>query len=112
MKMLITILFLLFSIMLKAQIVYLSNIVINEKNEILKDVSVIELKKNIGSFTNNEGICQLILNKGEINIKFLLKGFNEINKKLILTNDTIIIIKLESVIKNENKKLDKQCNEK
>lgn len=50
MKMLITILFLLFSIMLKAQIVYLSNIVINEKNEILKDVSVIELKKKYRVF--------------------------------------------------------------
>lgn len=105
MKTFLTILFLLFSIMLKAQIVYLSSIVMNDKNEILKDVSVFDAKSNVGSITGKDGICQLVLNKGEIDINFLLKGFNKINKKLTLTNDTILVIKLKPIVKFENKKL-------
>lgn len=88
----------------KTQLVTISGNVTNSFNGMpLKNVSIFESSSNIGTITNEKGFFKLELLQGAMEVKVSSNGFTELTKKLILKNDTTIMVKLEPEFQERNK---------
>ncbi len=90
--------------MVKSQSVSISGYIKNSENEnALENVSIFENITGIGTITDKNGFFKLFLNTGSIDISASIENFKTISKKIELSGDTIISVKLLPEFTNNGK---------
>jgi hypothetical protein len=77
----------------------------NLSGKTIKQISIVEGKSGIGTISSANGTYWLLLKKGEVKLSFSDDNYETLNSTFVLRKDTTILVKLNAIHKETNRKV-------